>query len=41
MGQPDLTLEKPKDGGKESGKPKETPSGKVPEKGFDGKEKGM
>jgi serine/threonine-protein kinase len=41
MGQPDLTLEKPKDGGKESGKPKETPPGKVPEKAVDGKEKGM
>jgi len=38
---PVLPQGRPKDGVKESGKPKETPSGKVPEKGFDGKEKGM
>jgi len=40
MGQPDMSQEKPKDGSKESGKPKETPPGKVPEKAVDGKEKG-
>jgi len=40
MGPSDMSPEKPNDRGKESGKPKETPPGKVPEKGVDGKEKG-
>jgi len=38
---PDRSQEKPKGGAKESGKPKETPPAKVPEKAVDGKEKGM
>ena len=40
MNPPDMSQEKPKDGGKESGKPKEVPAGKEPEKAADGKEKG-
>ncbi len=40
MSLPDMSQEKPKDGGKESGKPKEIPAGKEPEKAADGKEKG-
>jgi len=40
MSLPDMSQEKPKDGGKESGKPKEVPAGKEPGKAADGKEKG-
>ena len=40
MSLPDVSQEKPKDGGKESGKPKEVPAGKEPVKAADGKEKG-
>ena len=40
MNPPDMSQEKPKDGGKESGKPKEVPAGKEPVKAADGKEKG-
>ena len=40
MSPPEMSQEKPKDGGKESGKPKEIPAGKEPEKAADGKEKG-
>ena len=40
MSPPDKSQEKPKDGGKESGKPKEVPAGKEPVKAADGKEKG-
>lgn len=40
MSLPDVSQEKPKDGGKESGKPKEVPAGKEPGKAADGKEKG-
>jgi hypothetical protein len=40
MSLPEMSQEKPKDGGKESGKPKEIPAGKEPEKAADGKEKG-
>ena len=36
----DMSQEEPKDGGKESGKPKEVPAGKEPKKAADGKEKG-
>ena len=36
----DMSQEEPKDGGKESGKPKEIPAGKEPGKAADGKEKG-
>jgi tRNA A-37 threonylcarbamoyl transferase component Bud32 len=40
MSLPEMSQEKPKDGGKESGKPKEIPAGKEPGKAADGKEKG-
>ena len=40
MSLPEMSQEKPKDGGKESGKPKEVPAGKEPGKAADGKEKG-
>ena len=40
MSLPDMSQEKPRDGGKESGKPKEIPAGKEPGKAADGKEKG-
>ncbi len=40
MSLPEMSQEKPKDGGKESGKPKEVPAGKEPERAADGKEKG-
>ncbi|MCY2938726.1 MAG: hypothetical protein NTV55_10265, partial [Planctomycetota bacterium] len=40
MSLPDMSQEKPKDGGKEPGKPKEIPAGKEPGKAADGKEKG-